>query len=132
MKKLILIILNWRSKMAFLKVKPAIDLTSNWVKTARTNLYDEADAMTVKVSVPGFTKSELTIAIDQDILKINGNPQNIQGGASHQEFLVEKFERKFKLPEQCDQKIVNADCENGILSIVFGKMSKSPRVITIA
>lgn len=89
----------------------------------RANIVRDGDLFTLKVAVPGYTKEELEILLEGDVLKIRGE-KNVPGKEPNQEFILEEFdfdafERCFKLSPKITQEKIEATCENGILTLVF-------------
>lgn len=77
--------------------------------------------------VPGLTKNDVNIIIEEDLLKISyKKPEETEG-------FVGSFERSYSLPEEINDKKIEARVENGILNIKIPKMKKksSQRTISI-
>lgn len=76
------------------------------------NLYD------IVVAVAGFTKSEITVEVDQDQLIIRGEKSVVQEPAPeylHRGLAFRDFERRFTLAEHME--VVKAEIKNGLLLV---------------
>lgn len=77
-----------------------------------------------EIAVPGYSKEEIEITIEGDLLKIRGH-RNVEGEMAGKELLIleefdyESFERCFRLAPEIAKDEVHAVCEDGILRLVF-------------
>lgn len=81
----------------------------------------------LKFIVPGLTKNDVTIIIEEDLLKVSyEKPEDLKG-------FVGSFERTYSLPDDINDKKIEAKVENGILGVKIPKMKKknSQRTISI-
>lgn len=87
------------------------------------NLRKSDQLFVLEIAVPGFTKEEIEITVNDDILKIRG--EKVQKEASPdkelilEEFNYDAFERSFKLAKGLGHEKINARLESGILSLEF-------------
>jgi len=81
-----------------------------------------------EIAVPGYSKDELEIIIEGDLLKVKGH-KNAEGGVPEketyilEEFDYESFERCFRLSPEIAKDEVSATCKDGILRLVFRRVS---------
>jgi HSP20 family protein len=102
------------------------------------NISETEKSYQVELVAPGFTKSDLKIALDKQILTISAkkvveNAESVNN-YKHREFSIQNFERSFTLPEQVDQNGIEAKFEHGILFIQLPKKAElivEPKTIEI-
>jgi HSP20 family protein len=79
----------------------------------------------LELTVPGFSKDEINLAIEDDSLIIRGEKkteaEQTEKIYSRKEFSYQNFKRTFNLPENVDQEKIGARFENGILFIGLPK-----------
>jgi len=79
----------------------------------------------IELSIPGFTKTDISIAIDGDTLTISGEKadetEENQKKYSRKEFSFQNFKRDFTMPDHIDNEKVAAKFEDGILSVEIPK-----------
>ena len=91
---------------------------------ARANIVEKKDSFLVTIEVPGFTKEDLTIDYQDNILKVSGKRSH----SNHEEndhvhlneINEETFTRTFKLLDIMDNKI-EASLDHGIVHIYLPK-----------
>ena len=69
----------------------------------------------LELEVPGFSKKDLAITIDQDILRVKGKVKRNEKDHT--------VDRAFSIPKGVDTKGVSAKLENGLLTITLSKLS---------
>ena len=75
------------------------------------------DSYVAEFALPGFSQSDLTIEISDNVLIVEGKDN--QSGWTHD------FSKKFRLPDSADPKKVEAKMENGILKLKISKRKES-------
>jgi HSP20 family protein len=93
-----------------------------------TNLYENEQAVEIEMSIPGYEKDQLKIAVSKDLLIVKGEAGKQKENGSKQvyvEFKKGNFEKKFRLSDKLDAKKVNAKFKNGILTITVSKREES-------
>ena len=124
------------------------------------DIREDAEHVYIEAELPGFTKDQIDVTIDKQILTITADrsetsdqtqaetagetvsaettEQNeIIEPASESEWLLRerrfhRFQRAFTMPDTIDSSAVNAKLENGVLSITLNKTPQSkPRKVTI-
>jgi molecular chaperone IbpA len=86
----------------------------------------------IEIAVAGFSKSDLNITIDGNVLKVTGSAPSSEGEYLHKGIAERAFSRTFTLAEYVEVK--SADIINGILLIKLSRNipeEKKPRVIAI-
>jgi HSP20 family protein len=96
--------------------KPAVNIRENFSNFA------------LELAVPGMGKEDFSIELEKDVLTINAKKSSTQETELEQgekytrvEFNYGEFSRSFRLPESVEQKEIQANYENGILSITLPK-----------
>jgi HSP20 family protein len=88
-----------------------------------TNITEDEKAFHLEMAVPGFSKKDIKISIEKDMLKIfsertkeeNDQDQNYRV----REFGQSDFCRTFNLGEHIDQDNIKAEYKDGILSVTL-------------
>ncbi|OKH21996.1 molecular chaperone [Hydrococcus rivularis NIES-593] len=99
----------------------------------RTSLYhvpaaemtETADAVHLKVEVPGLEAKDIDIEVTADSVSISGERQSEtktqEAGMTRTEFRYGKFRRVIALPTRIENTKVTADYKNGILHLTLPK-----------
>ena len=123
-------VLNWLEDI-FNKDLPSA-FTSNFntgITLPKVNIKETADAFMVEMAVPGLKKSDFHIALDNEILSISTESkeesEHKEGNYTRREFGYSSFKRSFNLPESVNDEKINANYENGILSILLPKKEEA-------
>lgn len=99
-----------------------------------TDVYETEDSVVIKVEIAGMTPDDFEISFAERILQIRGNRLDRQRKLSYHclevqygDFLSEVF-----LPGKYDEEKIEAQYENGFLSITLPKAPpESPRSIAV-
>ncbi len=94
------------------------------------------DGLVFTADVPGVKEDDLDVTVVGNRLRINGKREFQQENRGDTWYTAERsygsFTRSFILPEGCDTNNVNANLENGVLTIHLGKRAESqPRRISL-
>ena len=85
------------------------------------DIYEREDAIIVIMELPGIKKEEVTVVVDQDLLKISGaRPKRLPPGTDHvhqMEIPYGNFARYIRLPQRCDVERIEAEYTDGYLQI---------------
>lgn len=104
--------------------RPAVDLSQT------------SDAYRLDVDLPGLTKEQVDLNVEDRVLKISGERTvSEQEGRSFTrlERRYGSFTRTFELPANANVSDISASFENGVLSITVPKVEEAqPRRITIS
>ena len=115
--------------MLLFRNDPFFNLIDSFVETSKTKVpfkgfvefYRTQDELEYKLEfiVPSLSKEDITVLLEDDLLKIKyGKPED-----SKQKF-IDSFERTFTLPEDINDKKIDAKVENGILTVTLPKQKK--------
>jgi HSP20 family protein len=108
------------------------DHAPGWVPAV--DLCETADQYVIAVELPGLTRDDFQISIQDGKLVLRGQrqPRQIAGDQFHR---VERghgqFARSFALPHPIDEKGITADLCAGILTITIPKAVARPRTIEV-
>ena len=93
-----------------------------------TNIYEDEWSFKYELATPGFTKKELNIELEGDVLTVWGelstkNKKETTGEYVTKEFHSTKFQRSFQLPTNvvCDE--IHAKVENGVTTLYLPKVT---------
>jgi HSP20 family protein len=104
------------------------------------NIKESDNGFNVEVAVPGMSKDDFRINLDNNILCISSEKklesEKTEESYSRKEFSYQSFSRSFTLPHSADEGNIKAKYDNGILRIEIPKREeakpKPPKVINIS
>lgn len=85
--------------------------------TPAVNIQESEKAFNLQFFTPGFSKEDFVIKKKDDVLTVSVELKEEKKKYKFQEFQIEGFERKFKLPKTVESEQINAKYLNGILSV---------------
>lgn len=89
------------------------------------NIYQKDNSYIFDLYLPGFSRDDFNIRIDNNILTIDGSSDYQKKNYIHQEYYQPaRFERNFSLPKNVDIDNVDADYTAGVLSILIPKFEE--------
>ncbi len=95
---------------------------------------EEEDALTLTAEVPGMSRDDLEVTVDNGVLTLRGEKkaQEVSQGADYRR--VERrfghFERRIRLPDYVDAEKLEASYKNGVLTLRMPK-AEAARTRTI-
>lgn len=96
---------------------------ADWVPD--TNISETTESFKLDVATPGTSKKDVKVLIDNNVLTISGErkqeTEEKNSRFTKQEFSYGAFKRSFSLPESIDVEKINANFENGILTLTLPK-----------
>lgn len=102
------------------------------------DLSEDNDALIVRATLPGFTKDEVNVEIDDGVLTISGehNEEKTEGGENERFYRRERrygsVQRRIALPVPVRDENAQADLKDGVLTLKLPKIQKAPaKKITI-
>jgi HSP20 family protein len=114
----------------------------NWTEGAfvpELNVYETDKMFEITVELPGMSKEDMEISVDDNVLTISGerkaHHQNEGNGRRYHriESRFGKFTRSLPLPNVIDADKINATFENGVLAISIPKLKeKAGRKVKIS
>lgn len=94
-------------------------LTNNFEFSTKCNIYKKDNSYVFDLFLPGFSRNDFDISIDNNILTIKGTTEIESQKYVHQEFQqLQNFKRSFSLPKNADIDNVDADYTAGVLSLL--------------
>ena len=92
----------------------------------KVNVYEYEDKVGIIAEIPGLKKKQLNMEVEDGVLTISGDKHGIeeQEGATvlRRELKASSFKRSFQLGELLDDSRVDANFNDGILSISIPKV----------
>ena len=92
----------------------------------RIDISESENCIQLNAEIPGVTKENLKITLQDNILTIEGEKKKLseekEKNFFREERLYGKFKRSFTLPIEVDSEDVDAKFTNGILEIVLKKV----------
>ena len=105
------------------------DTSAVWAP--RTDLSETDDAFRIRLDVPGMTKDDITINLQNNTLTVSGERTSKRTDEGEEYVRVERafgnFHRTFTLPNAVDRENVEAAYEDGVLTIHVPKTEESTR-----
>ncbi len=105
------------------------------------DVHEDADHFYVEAELPGFTKEDVDITLEDGVLTIHAErkdetQQNGKNGGQKQPLHIERrwtrFERSFTLPAAVNEGSVRADLTEGMLKVTLDKREEvKPKKIQI-
>jgi HSP20 family molecular chaperone IbpA len=100
-----------------------------------TDAYETADALTLVMEMPGVDRQKLSIALENDVLKVEGLIDfSTYDGVEpvYTEYNVGHYTRSFSLSDKVDQDAISATLDDGVLTLTLPKSAAArPRQIAI-
>ncbi|WP_430971955.1 Hsp20/alpha crystallin family protein [Sunxiuqinia rutila] len=100
-----------------------------------TNVLESDSKIVLELLVPGYSKNEIKIAIENNVLLVKSNLEEAKAkettdekdaiSYSRVEFRKREFEKKFKLSDKLNQDKIHAEVANGILTISLEKKQEA-------
>jgi HSP20 family protein len=115
---------------ALMRWDPFRELESPWRGQGssflpRFDVKETRDGYLFRADLPGVKESDLDISVTGNILTISGKREDEQREEGEQYHAWERshgeFTRSFSLPDGVDLETVNADLEDGVLTVRVGK-----------
>ena len=105
--------------------------------TPPVDVRETADALEFYAELPGFSKDQIDIRVDQGNLILSGErtlEKKVDSGSFHRvERAHGKFHRVFGLPTSVDAEKITASLKDGVLRLTLPKAEKAkPRQIPVA
>lgn len=97
------------------------------------DILENADEILLYADMPGVSKEEVTVNIDNGRLALSGvRKMQAAGAATWEEFGEVEFRRVFSVPQSIDVSKVNAELKDGVLQLHLPKSEAAkPRHIEI-
>lgn len=93
------------------------------------NIRENEKDFELELSVPGRTKEDFSIEIDDNVLSVSAEVKTEnemeKENYTRREFAFSSFRRSFTLPKSVDSDKINANYENGILKFTLPKKEEA-------
>ncbi len=99
---------------------------------------EDADHIYVEAELPGFTKDDVDITLENSTLTIQAERKSEQKNPRNGEYLLNerrytRFARSFTLPPTVDDQSVQANLKDGVLTITLTKREETkPRKVKVS
>lgn len=90
-------------------------------KTPAVDVIDTGDRYRVKMAVPGYTKEDLNIIVEDNQLTVEGENKREEGNFLREEIAYGKLYRKVWINADTDPDSVRARLDQGMLTITLDK-----------
>ncbi len=99
-------------------------------KHPAVNIYEDSETHFLELAVPGFTKEDISISIENESLIVKATIAEKTESKSdqsfiHKEFVYDAFERYFTIPQTADVSNIKASYNAGILTISMAKKEEA-------
>lgn len=99
---------------------------NNCQQTTGVNIAETKDAFEIEVLLPGFTKEEVAVKVEGNLLTITAQketqPQNTETRKyNHREFTFTNFKRTFEIDDLIEVNAIKATQNNGVLLLALPK-----------
>ena len=100
-----------------------------------TDIYETETALTVVLEMPGVEKTNVEVAVEGGVLKVYGRIdfskyEGLQ--PIYTEYNIGHYARSFRLSSKIDQTKIEAQMNDGVLSLVLPKVEEAkPRAISV-
>ena len=104
------------------------DSKTETTQSGRVNVHRHEDENKYELQflVPGLNKNDINIVVEEDLLKVNYS--RTEDSTDY----MGSFERTYTLPDDIDEKKIDAKVKDGILYINFHKSKKKTKQRTIS
>jgi HSP20 family protein len=99
------------------------------------DIHETDDALTVVMEVPGVERKDVSVALENDVLRVDGQIDfaKYEGlEPVYTEYNVGHYTRSFTLSSKIDQERISAQLDDGVLTLTLPKAKEAqPRRISI-
>ena len=109
-------------------------LTSSWVPVC--DIFEDKDGIRIVAEIPGVKPQDVKLSLENNTLTIRGEKKQVMEEKAEQVHRYERaygvFERSFSLPTTVDPETVEAEYNNGLLTVTLPKVERAkPREIQV-
>ena len=107
--------------------KKAVESTNERITISpAVDIFDSKDEMVMLVDMPGVSKDNSQVKVDNGIITISGEARTPAGGdLRYWEFSPCRYHRAFELSPEVDQERIEADYKNGVLTVHLPKKERA-------
>ena len=100
-------------------------------RTPLTNVKDEGDKYSLTAELPGLDKGDIEISVHDGLLEIKGEQkeelEEKKEGFVRREYHGSSYHRSFTIPENVDEKHIDAKLDKGILTLKLPKKEEEKK-----
>jgi HSP20 family molecular chaperone IbpA len=100
-----------------------------------TDILETDDALTVVMEMPGVSKNDVDVNIENDVLRVEGRidfAKYEEMEPLYTEYNIGHFARAFTLSDKIDRNLITAQLDDGVLTLTLKKTKEAmPRKISI-
>jgi HSP20 family molecular chaperone IbpA len=101
-----------------------------------TDIFETDQSLTLVVEMPGVTKENVDVRVENDMLTIDGRVDfgNYEGlQPLYTEYNIGNYVRSFQLSSKIDQEGISAELKDGVMKLVLPKAQMArPRKIAVS
>jgi HSP20 family protein len=101
-----------------------------------TDIYETEAALTIVMEMPGISKEDLDVSVEDDVLYVDGRVRfdKYEGlQPVYTEYNIGHYRRSFALTNKVDQGKISAEMKDGVLTLVVPKAEEAkPRRIAVS
>ncbi|HET6637711.1 MAG TPA: Hsp20/alpha crystallin family protein [Gemmatimonadota bacterium] len=94
-----------------------------------TDVSETPEAVTLRLEVPGLTRDQIKIAVENNMLTVRGEKRQETSSENEKFRRTERsfgsFERSFSLPSYVDTERVQASLQDGVLSVTLPRREET-------
>jgi HSP20 family protein len=100
------------------------------MRLPRTNVVEKDDSYVFTMEMPGLSKEDLEVSVENDTLTVTGEKtvekkaEKDEHSTLRREIRSSKFERSFSMGNEVDQDKIKASMKEGVLTITLPKSSE--------
>ncbi|XP_043706296.1 small heat shock protein, chloroplastic [Telopea speciosissima] len=103
------------------------------------DIKDEEEEVQIRIDMPGLSKDEVKVLVEDDVLVIKGEQKMEEGSGGDQGEddsswtgrSINSYHTRFRLPDNCEKDKIKADLKNGVLLISIPKTKVDRKVINV-
>ncbi|KAI3517771.1 hypothetical protein L1887_16990 [Cichorium endivia] len=107
--------------------------TPSWNIRTPWDIQDAENEIKMRFDVPGLSKEDLKVYVEDDMLVIKGEHKQDEGGdkSSWARQNYSSYQTRIDLPDNCEKEKIKGDLKNGVLLISIPKKTVERKVIDV-